>query len=303
MNKKIYHTPTDHNFVINTLNRIATDNPILFMTTLGSSVLGKPIPAVRIGTGKTNLLYVGCHHGAEHITSGILLKFLEELCCCIKTGTKIYGIDPEYIFRTRCIYMVPMLNPDGVELYIHGANEEMPLYQRLIKMNNGTDFSKWQANIRGVDLNHNYDAGFYEYKELEKEMGISTPCSQRFSGEYPESEPETAALCNFIRVISPFKYLFSFHSQGEEIYSGYNGFEPKGSVRAAKMLALYSGYTHTLPKEKAASYGGLKDWYVNTFKLPAYTIECGRGENPLPPSDLIPIYVSIRKMLFKSLIL
>ena len=29
------------------------------------------------------------------------------------------------------------------------------------------DFSHWQANARGVDLNHNYDSGFYEYKKIE----------------------------------------------------------------------------------------------------------------------------------------
>ena len=173
--------------------------------------------------------------------------------------------------------MIPMLNPDGVEL--------------------GT-----QANANGVDLNHNYDAGFEEYKKIEKELGITGPAPTRYSGEHPESEPETQAICSFIRTLEPIKYLFTFHTQGEEIYSGYNGYEPKNSRRTAEALCRYSGYTHTLP-EKAASYGGLKDWYVKEFDLPAYTIECGKGENPLPLTDLGNIYITLRKMLFHTLTL
>lgn len=303
MDKNFYENEIGHKEVLTALNSLAADCPALFMTTIGSSVMGRPIPAVRIGTGEKKLLYVGCHHGAEHITSGIILRFLEELCSLYGSDKKIYGIDPGHIFNSRCIYMIPMLNPDGAELSVKGADKKDVLYERLIKMNKSEDFSHWQANARGVDLNHNYDAGFSEYKALEKELGCDFPCPSRYSGEYPESEPETAAVCNFIRVLLPFHYLFSFHTQGEEIYSGYNGKEPRGSVRAAQTLALNSGYTYTKPDSSSASYGGLKDWYIDKYSLPAFTVECGKGENPLPPSELIPIYISIRKMLFISLVI
>ena len=303
MDKDFYTKEISHSKMLDALNTLAYRYKTVFMTTIGSSVCSLPIPAVRVGEGNTKLLYVAAHHGAEHITAGILIKFLFELCGYFEHKNKIYGIDPEYIFHTRTLYFIPMVNPDGTELSINGASTSSPLYQRLIKMNGSENFSKWQANARGVDLNHNYDAGFYEYKKLEKEICPKGPCPSRYSGEYPESEPETTAVCSFIRTLAPFKYLFSFHTQGEEIYSGYNGFEPRGSVRCAKMLAAYSGYTYTEPAEAPACYGGLKDWYVKSFSLPAFTIECGRGKNPLPPSELIPIYFSLRKMLFRSLVL
>ncbi|MBE6572854.1 MAG: peptidase M14 [Ruminococcaceae bacterium] len=304
MDKNFYKNEIDHKSLLIALNTLSKKYDKLFMTTIGSSLLGKPIPAVRIGEGKSKLLYVGTHHGMERITTGILIRFLEELCEYLSYSRMIYGVSSEYILKTRCIYMIPMLNPDGADIQLHGVTEDNIMYQRLIEMNNkSSDFSHWQANARGVDLNHNYNAGFEEYKNIEKELGIYGGSATRYSGEYPESEPETSAITAFIRTLSPFKYIFTLHTQGEEIYSGYNGHEPKGSRRAASVLANASGYTLCQPESGAASYGGLKDWYVSEYDAPAYTIECGRGTNPLPPSDLIPIYVSIRKMLFKSLIL
>lgn len=266
-----------HETLLTELTALAKTYPEIKMTTIGHSAMGKPLPAIKIGQGGVKLLYVGTHHGLESITSALLIKFLGELCKHFENRNMIYGIDPRYIFETRCIYMIPMLNPDGVELYS-------------------------QANANGADLNHNYDAGFEEYKKIEKELGITGPAPTRYSGEHPESEPETQAMCSFIRALAPFKYLFTFHTQGEEIYSGWQGHEPKNSHRTAEALARYSGYTHTEPEE-AASYGGLKDWYVKEFDLPAFTIECGRGQNPLPMSELSGVYIALRKMLFHSLIL
>lgn len=304
MDKNFYKNEVDHIGVISALNSLASKYSTVFMTTIGSSVLGKPIPAIRIGKGEEKLLYVGCHHGMERITSGILIRFLEDLCEYFCHNGTLYGVSAEYIFKTRSIYMVPMLNPDGGDIQLHGVNENSILYERLIRMNGMSgDFSHWQANARGVDLNHNYDAGFKEYKEIEKELGIFEGAPTRYSGEFPESEPETSAMCGFIRTLAPFRYLFTFHTQGEEIYSGYNGYKPAGSQCTGKILASASGYTLTEPENGAASYGGLKDWYIKTYDLPAYTIECGKGKNPLPPGDLIPIYISIRKMLFSSLII
>lgn len=304
MNKNFYKNEIDHGSLMSALNELGAKYDNLYMTTIGSSILGRTIPAVRLGEGEKKLLYVGTHHGMERITTGILIHFLEELCEYFSSDKSLYGVDPEYIFKTRCIYMVPMLNPDGAQISIYGADKTNILYDRLLRMNSQSeDFSHWQANARGVDLNHNYNAGFSEYKKIERELGYDTPGPTRYSGEYPESEPEVAALCSLIRTLAPFKYIFTFHTQGEEIYSGYNGHEPKGSLRTAKALAHASGYSHTRPSEKPADYGGLKDWYVAQYDLPAFTIECGKGKNPLPKEELISIYITLRKMLFKTLIL
>ena len=54
-------------------------------------------------------------------------------------------------------------------------------------------------------------------------------------------------------------------------------------------MARVSGYTLTnAPYE--SSFAGLKDWFIQKFRRPGYTIEVGKGENPLPLSQFSEIY-------------
>ena len=191
-----------------------------------------------------------------------------------------------------------MLNPDGVEYQIHGVKEDNPLYERLLSMNGQSEcFTHWQANARGVDLNHNYDAGFWEYKKLEVENGIPQGAPTRYSGSAPESEPETRALCDLIRFHNDLLGVMTLHTQGEEIYFQSGGKIPKKSKAIAAKLSALSGY-HLSAAEGLASYGGLTDWCIQKLDLPAFTIECGKGENPLPYAMLSSIYVDLRQALF-----
>ena len=183
--------------------------------TLGNSILGKSIPRITIGKGKTSIFYIGAHHGMEWITSALLMQFTKDFCEGYRNYSSVFDISTRVIFETRKLHIIPMLNPDGVDYAIHGLEKSNVLKERLIKMNGGNDFSRWQANARGVDLNHNYCCGFKEYKIIEKSLGIFGGAPTKYSGEYSESEPETRALCNFARFEKPALAL-SLHTQGEE---------------------------------------------------------------------------------------
>jgi g-D-glutamyl-meso-diaminopimelate peptidase len=194
-----------------------------------------------------------------------------------------------------------MLNPDGVEYSLHGVESENVLHSRLIKMNGGSlDFSHWQANARGVDLNHNYNAGFEEYKIIERTNGISYGPT-KFSGEYSESEPETRALCSFIRFLRP-ELALTLHTQGEEIYYTSGERSCALSLPIVKTLSRLTGYRIAFPSG-TAKYGGFTDWFIDEFDKPSFTIECGLGKNPLPFSDMGRIYQRIKRALFTSPIL
>ena len=141
----------------------------------------------------------------------------------------------------------------------------------------GGDFSHWQANARGVDLNHNYKEGFDSYKAVERERGIC-PGPTLYSGEYPESEPESRFAASLVRALRPCLTV-SLHSQGEELYF---------TERAAACAGWFSGVTgYSLSvAEGTAKYGGLTD-YVGALGLAGITVELGRGVNPLG-EDCIP---------------
>ena len=189
-----------------------------------------------------------------------------------------------------------MLNPDGIEYSIHGVSSNNILKDRLEKINHCRDFTYWQANARGVDLNHNYNSGFNEYKIIEQKLNIHNGAATKYSGNYPESEPETQAICNFVRFQQP-ELAISLHTQGEEIYYTSGGYFCPNSLSIAKTISRLTGYKISFP-EGSAKYGGCTDWFIEEFDKPSFTIECGLGKNPLPYSDFNKIYSKLKRALF-----
>ena len=293
--------PMDHSAMMAILDEFASRYSTVSVTVLGQSIMGRAIPMIHLGTQSKaekprRVLYIGSHHGAEWMTTSVLLRFINEYCELLRSDGMAEGMRVKRLEENCEIDIVPMLNPDGVEYAIRGVSADNPLRDRLLRMNGGRiDFSHWQANARGVDLNHNYNAGFSEYKRLEAEAGITGGAPTRFSGEAPESEPETAYLCNYLRFSKPYGGVLTLHTQGEEIYCGE---ATDGSARIGKRLASFMGYAMATP-EGLAAYGGFTDWFVREFGRPSFTVECGKGSNPLPISDMPMIYLKIRRALFE----
>ncbi len=264
--------------------------PFLRVSGIGASVLGRTLYCLRLGTGAWNVSYNASHHALEWITSPLLMKFAEEYLRAYALNQQINGQDPRRLWDSTTIWLIPMVNPDGVDLVLNGLLPGNPYYDRLIAWNGGSsDFSTvWQANIRGVDLNHNYNAAWRESKRAESELGITGPGPTRFSGPYPVSEPETRAMVSFTRS-HDLRLVMAYHSQGRVIYWNFMGLAPAEARTIGEELARISGYTLT-EAAGVASYAGYKDWYTQEFRRPGYTVEVGEGQNPLPLSQFPQIY-------------
>ncbi len=291
--------PFDYAALMQSLFELSAASPSAEMLYLGNSTFGRSIPVIRLGHGNKKVFYVGAHHGMEWLTSALLTRFAFDISLAIDQNTRVGKVVPSILAETHTLYILPMLNPDGVEYQIHGVGEENPLYDRLLEMNGGSDFSKWQANGRGVDLNHNYDCDFEAQKAWEAENNIFGGAPTRYSGEAPESECEVALLCNLIRFHHrELAGVMTLHTQGEEICCG-GLHDPHSRIGIiASRLSRLLAYPVTVP-ESPASYGGLTDWCVRKMGIPSFTVECGKGENPLPLSDFSSIYSRIREALFE----
>lgn len=256
-------------------------------TIIARSILSRPIEGYFIGEGKKYITVFAAHHALETITTNIAFLLIDMLLGRSKNGS-INNVDCKLMLSKYCFLIVPCVNPDGVELRFHGASDSI-LRERQMRMS-GEDFSSWQANARGVDLNHNYDSGFLEYKELERLSGVVAGASL-YSGEYPESEPETRGVANLIRTLSPIAVV-SLHTQGEEIF-----YQPRDrkTARSAGRLATLVGYTVGTP-EGTAAYGGLSD-YTGSLGIPSFTLELGKGFNPLSESDVPTIFARVGEAL------
>ncbi len=238
------------------LIRIDVFQPWMSFFSLGYSVLGQNLFCVKAGTGEKKMLVVAGHHSLETIMSEVLMEYLFRL--------------KQETLTNLTLYAVPLLNPDGAEIVAGRIHEERFAAEK----------DCWQANYRGVDLNHNYDAGFQLAKKEVEAEGIFSAHHTKYGGESPFSEPESRAIFDLCQKI-PFDVAVALHTQGEEIYYEYDGIVPKGTEEFLKKISSVSHYRIAKPTG-TASHGGMKDWFIKTYQKPAFTIEAGHGKNPLP---------------------
>lgn len=256
----------------------------------GKSVLGRNLYYIRLGTGPVEVHYNGAHHALEWITTPLLMKFIENFCRAYASGYSIRGYNVREIWNRSSIYIIPMVNPDGINLVLEGLKPDNPYYDQLLQWNRtGLPFSQvWQANIRGTDLNRNYPASWEDAKAQEESLGIFGPGPTRFGGPSPLSEPETQTMVNFTRQHN-FKLVIAYHTQGEVIFWLYKNMQIPRAREIGEIFARASGYALSETPYEAA-YAGFKDWFIEEFGRPGYTIEAGLGRNPLPISQFDTIY-------------
>lgn len=283
--------PYTYDIYIDDLTKLLINYPFLKKEIIGYSVLGKPLYGVYFGNGAKKTIITAAHHAKEWITSILAMSLLNRLCEEYTKGDVIF-------FRKHTLCFVPMVNPDGINLCINGITEDLPYHLRnrlLTILPNGDFSSKWQANIRGIDLNHNYDASFTLGKAIQIREGIFAPSPTKYSGEYPESEPETKAVVALTKKISP-DMVIAYHSQGEEIFYKYQGKCAQSAEKIAQRLSAASGY-ELIEAEGLTDCTGYKDWVIEKFSIPAFTIEVGKGENPLPLSQFDKIFEDNLKLI------
>ena len=258
---------------------------------IGESARGRGIFALALGDLRGATLLVGGTHGSEWLTTLLLFRFCEDLLLAQEQGGVLGEIDITKALENHSLVIVPCLNPDGVQIAL-GKDQPPP---------KSAPGSPWQANGNGVDLNHNFDAGWELLHKMEEQEGYIGPGPTRYGGKRPHSEPETRAIAGFC-LACDFRRVYAFHSQGEEIYYEYGADTPNRSRLMSEVLAASCGYKVCRP-EKIASHGGFKDWFIHTMHRPGFTIEIGRGKNPLPIEELEPIYARLLEMLLLTMLL
>jgi g-D-glutamyl-meso-diaminopimelate peptidase len=273
----------DFSRMMNDIARLQNVYPFLGVTNAGNSVLGNRIPEVLIGNGGKRVHYNASFHANEWITTPILMTFLNDYCLSLTNGSSIRGLSTSPLYQQTLLSLVPMVNPDGVSLVMNGPPENETWRARVIELNRGsTDFSGWKANIRGVDLNDQFPARW----ELEKARNPSQPGPRDYVGEHPLSEPEAVAMADLTRR-RDFARVLAFHTQGEVIYWGFENLEPPESEILVNEFARVSGYQ---PVKTIESYAGYKDWFIQDWRRPGFTVELGSGTNPLPLAQFDEIY-------------
>lgn len=266
--------------------------PFLRSEVIGTSAFQRPLRTLVIGSGARKVIYSASHHANEWITSLVLLKYAEDLAGAIATRGEIYGIQAQRIDSNATIYMVPMVNPDGVDLVTGAIQPGTISYEAARRLADNYPTipfpNGWKANLLGVDLNLNYPAGWLMAREIKFSQGYTRPGPRDYVGRAPLGQLESRALAEYTRYIDP-ELVLAYHSQGKEIYWQFGGIFVPGAEELGRSFAASSGYTLT-DAPYASSFAGYKDWFIQDFRKPGYTIEVGLGENPLPLSQFDEIY-------------
>ena len=273
----------DYDMMISDIKKLQAAYPFLQNTSIGYSVLERQIPEILIGNGSKRVHYNGSFHANEWITTPIIMTFLNDYLLALTNQTTIRGLSMGPLYAQTILSIVPMVNPDGVNLVINGPPDNEALKNKLIAWNNNnTNFSGWKANINGVDLNDQFPAKW----ELESARNPQTPGPRDYGGEAPLTQPEAIAMADLTRR-SNFAWVLAFHTQGKVIYWGFENLEPPESQTMVEEFSRVSGYE---PVQSANSYAGYKDWFIQDWRRPGFTVELGSGTNPLPLSQFDDIY-------------
>ena len=140
---------------INSLQKIY---PFISVGSIGNSVLGNSIPYIKIGNGSKEIFYSASIHANEWIVSVLLMKFIENYCRAYALDSSVFGYSAESLFNNVSLYLVPMCNPDGVNLVTGAFPSNSSAYEQAQEISNtypNIPFPQgWKANINGVDFSY-----------------------------------------------------------------------------------------------------------------------------------------------------
>ena len=274
------------------IRQIVSAYPFCRSELLTSTAFQRPIRTLVIGNGPRKVLFTAAHHANEWITAYILLRWAEEFAEGIQSDGKIGDVDANILNEAVTVFMVPMVDPDGVDLVtgaIKPGDAQYEIARRLSENYPEIAFPDgWKANLLGVDLNLNYPAGWLQAREIKFSQGYTLPGPRDYVGRAPFNQLETQALSGYTEVVDP-ELVLAFHTQGQEIYWTFSDIFVPGAQELGEAMAAASGYRLSdVPYNSA--FAGYKDWFIQQFRRPGYTIEAGRGINPLPLSQFDEIY-------------
>lgn len=211
----IYDTKYSYADMSRDINKMAKFyQDVMEVSVLTSTADSNKVYCARLGNAdaKKKVLIHASMHAREWLNSQLVMKMLER-CCKYYYSGKYNGILYSKLFNDVCFYVVPMLNPDGVNISQYGLSKiKSASLKKLVKRLGKGRYSRWKANARGVDLNRNFSVGFRKDTARGTKRG-----PEGYSGPYACSERETKAMVKFINQVKP-KAVINYHEAGRIIY-------------------------------------------------------------------------------------
>jgi len=281
-----------YEYMINDAKRLKKMYPELIKTSsIGKSVENRDLLLIEFGRGPLKIFVCGTHHAREYISTTYLMYAIDRYSYAYRNNTAWGSYSPRDLLDKVTFCIVPMVNPDGVNLVQNGVyattnpNEliNMGIYE-------GADYgySAWKANIRGVDVNWNYNKDWYLDRN-KNDRG-----STGFNGYAPNTEPETAAVSAYVDS-HEFEAYLSFHTQGQIFYWADSTVKPTGLHHA---IERDTGFTPYRSGDDVVG-GSFFDYVYRKYNKPTITVElCPYvGNYPYPDANFDIVWSPARNIL------
>jgi hypothetical protein len=313
----VYH---NHETMTELLLEIAQNHSdIIDLQSIGVTYEGRDIWAVTISDNPTvdeaesGALFLGAHHGNEKPAYESLIFFINYIAerynmenfdddsDGLINEDIIDGVDNdddglidedpsedrvrEIVDNTQ-IYVIPMVNPDGVN-YDWRKNRE-PNYGRFGQASEITSY--------GVDLNRNY--GYKWYYAYLFPLSFMLPFiindnSWNYRGEQAFSENETSSVRDFVSD-KDIEISISYHSYGEFVLFPWTHSSARTpdedlfvsigeDISAINDFYLYTGGDYLLPRI-GGSLGTSENWLYGEKNILSFTLELCRTRAPSNPN-------------------
>ena len=266
-----------HEEYVALMNTLAVQHPdIMQVQSIGLTYEGREITAVKISDNpelremdEPQVLFIGAHHANEKISYEVLIYFIDMVVNNYSHDTRI-----TWLVNNRELWLVPMLNPDGVvynEMTGEGWRKNRQPWRGDTPIGN---------NVKpyGVDLNRNYG---YKWG-YPNTATTQNPYSSTYRGPRPFSERETVAIKNLAEA-NRFVFSISYHSYSELIlypwgYTPMNAADEPTFRKVGEHMVAFTNYTLQQAADLYPASGDSDDFLYGELGVLAYTIELDRPE-------------------------
>lgn len=272
------------------IEKIKESFDFVSITSIGKGWCKRSIYSLSIGEGETSVLFLADFSDTAGITSEILLTFFERLCVAYKNDLKISAVKIRSILREQKIVIVPITNPDGLEISCSDGENAL-CYKGLVQRAADNNFSEWISNARGVEIGKNFP---YRFSDTQSIMKNSSAFG--YKGPFEASELETQAIISFCKAINP-KYAITLSCSGEYISCQCS----KCASDCAMMTQVFKSVSG-LPIKRikpCEAYGSFGGWFSKSFSAPSFCFSVSKRS----VADLKSLYDKYEELLLLSSIM
>ncbi len=246
----------------------------------GYSAEGRVLPLIRLGTGRASVLCIGAYHAREYIASAYLMYAVNVYAYTAAKHKRFGTYDMDKLLSECSLYVMPMVNPDGVALVQGGlkAVQQPEIVKKMTLVR--PSYCEWKANVNGIDLNRHYPALWEQ-----RYTPINAPASELYSGSLPGTEPEVKAVMRVCRSHA-FRAALSFCAKGEAIAYADTATAEKTpeAIGLAHKLSEDSGYTLLPVSDNPGIFAAsFETWFRDAFLRPALQIKLAPASGGVLP--------------------